>query len=240
MRNDGVALIVDYGHARQGLGETLQAVAGHSFADPLQAPGEADLTAHVDFATLAISAEIIGARSHGPVSQRDFLKRLGIDKRAAALKAAGREKSAEIDAALARLTGTGRKRAWATCSRCSPSPIRKSDCCRACPDLQERLMITAATLALSGIRHGFFTRQGGVSAGVYASLNGGLGSNDAAANVAENRARMAASLGVEPDRLLTAFQIHSPDVLIAETPWPRMPGRAPTPSSPARRASPSA
>jgi YfiH family protein len=81
-------------------------------------------------------------------------------------------------------------------------------------------MITAATLALSGIRHGFFTRQGGASAGVYASLNGGLGSNDTAANVTENRARMAASLGVEPDRLLTAFQIHSPDVAIAETPWP--------------------
>lgn len=107
VRNDGAALIIDYGHARQGLGETLQAVVGHSFADPLQAPGEADLTAHVDFATLAISADIIGARSHGPVSQRDFLMGLGIDKRAAALKAARPDKSAEIDAALARLTGTG-------------------------------------------------------------------------------------------------------------------------------------
>ena len=92
MRNDGAALIVDYGHAQQGLGETLQAVAGHSFADPLQAPGEADLTAHVDFAALAHCAEIIGARIHGPVSQRDFLHRLGIDKRAAALKARARRK----------------------------------------------------------------------------------------------------------------------------------------------------
>ena len=81
-------------------------------------------------------------------------------------------------------------------------------------------MITAAMLALSGIRHGFFTRQGGVSAGIYASLNAGLGSHDAAANITENRARMAASLGVEPDRLLTAFQIHSPHVVVAETPWP--------------------
>jgi NADH dehydrogenase [ubiquinone] 1 alpha subcomplex assembly factor 7 len=107
VRSDGVALIVDYGHARQGLGETLQAVAGHSFADPLQTLGEADLTAHVDFATLAISADIIGARSHGPVSQRDFLKQLGIDKRAAALKNSRPEKSGEIDAALARLTGIG-------------------------------------------------------------------------------------------------------------------------------------
>jgi polyphenol oxidase len=81
-------------------------------------------------------------------------------------------------------------------------------------------MITAATLALSGVRHGFFTRQGGVSAGIYASLNAGIGSHDAPANVTENRARMAASLGIEPDRLLTAYQTHSPDVVVAETPWP--------------------
>jgi YfiH family protein len=80
-------------------------------------------------------------------------------------------------------------------------------------------MITAATLVLSGVRHGFFTRQGGVSAGVYASLNGGLGSHDSSENVSENRARMAASLGVEPSRLLTAFQIHSPQVVVAEALW---------------------
>jgi polyphenol oxidase len=81
-------------------------------------------------------------------------------------------------------------------------------------------MITADSLALPGIRHGFFTRQGGVSSGVYASLNGGLGSQDSAENVAENRARMAAALEVEPNRLLTAFQVHSPDVAIVEVPWP--------------------
>lgn len=81
-------------------------------------------------------------------------------------------------------------------------------------------MITADSLALPGIRHGFFTRQGGVSSGVYASLNGGLGSQDRAENVAENRARMAALLGVEPHCLLTAFQVHSPDVVVVEKPWP--------------------
>ena len=69
-----------------GLGETLQALAGHAFVDPLAAPGKADMTAHVDFAALAQSAEIIGASAHGPLSQREFLGRLGIDKRAAALK----------------------------------------------------------------------------------------------------------------------------------------------------------
>ena len=107
VRTDGAALIIDYGHAWYGLGETLQAVAGHSFTDPLRAPGEADLTAHVDFAALAQSAQIIGGRIHGPISQRDLLRGLGIDRRAAALKARAPEKSAEIDQALARLTATG-------------------------------------------------------------------------------------------------------------------------------------
>ena len=70
------------------------------------------------------------------------------------------------------------------------------------------------------IRHAFFTRAGGVSEGVYASLNGGTGSNDDQINVGENRARMAAVLGVTPERFLTAYQIHSPDVVTVETPWP--------------------
>ena len=107
VRTDGAALIIDYGHAWYGLGETFQAVAGHSFTDPLRAPGEADLTAHVDFAALAQSAQIIGGRIHGPISQRDLLRGLGIDKRAAALKTRAPERAAEIDQALARLTATG-------------------------------------------------------------------------------------------------------------------------------------
>jgi YfiH family protein len=81
-------------------------------------------------------------------------------------------------------------------------------------------MLQAPSLSkLARIRHGFFTRGGGVSQGVYASLNGGTGSNDAPDKVAENRARMAAALGVSPDRLLTAYQIHSPDVFVADQPW---------------------
>src|SRR6185437_9165981 len=81
-------------------------------------------------------------------------------------------------------------------------------------------MLQAASLSkLAGIRHGFFTRSGGGSQGVYASLNGGLGSNDAPDNVAENRARMAAALGVPVGHLLTAYQIHSPDVAVVDKPW---------------------
>ncbi len=81
------------------------------------------------------------------------------------------------------------------------------------------MTIKADILALTGIRHAFFTRAGGVSGGHYESLNGGIGSRDSAANVTENRARMAAALGVEPRRFLTAYQVHSPDVAVAETPW---------------------
>jgi YfiH family protein len=81
------------------------------------------------------------------------------------------------------------------------------------------MKVESNLLALTGIRHAFFTREGGVSGGVYESLNGGVGSHDDAAHVGENRARMAASLGVEPDRFLTVYQVHSPTVVVAETPW---------------------
>ncbi|MBO4226891.1 peptidoglycan editing factor PgeF [Bradyrhizobium neotropicale] len=73
--------------------------------------------------------------------------------------------------------------------------------------------------AIPGLRHAFFSREGGVSEGIYAGLNGGIGSNDAADNVTENRRRMAERLGVGPDRLLTLYQVHSPNVVVATTPW---------------------
>lgn len=80
-----------------------------------------------------------------------------------------------------------------------------------------------ALKALPGIRHAFFTREGGVSEGIYAGLNGGTGSHDDPARVAENRARMETALGVAPGHLLTAWQIHSPDCLVAQTPWTERP-----------------
>lgn len=78
---------------------------------------------------------------------------------------------------------------------------------------------SASLAALAGIRHGFFTRSGGVSKGCYDSLNGGVGSDDAPEHVAENRARMAAALGLAGERLITAYQVHSAAVVIAEQPW---------------------
>jgi hypothetical protein len=73
--------------------------------------------------------------------------------------------------------------------------------------------------AIPDLRHCFFSRDGGVSEGIYAGLNGGVGSNDDPAHVVENRRRMAAALGVTPDRFLTAYQVHSPDVAVANEPW---------------------
>ena len=81
------------------------------------------------------------------------------------------------------------------------------------------LLQSANLAALQHIRHGFFTRTGGVSQGVYASLNGGVGSKDEPAQVAANRARMAEALGVAPEHFLTPYQIHSPDVVVADAPW---------------------
>src|SRR5580704_16034268 len=73
--------------------------------------------------------------------------------------------------------------------------------------------------AVPGLNHAFFTREGGVSTGVYAGLNGGIGSRDDPADVAENRRRMAEQIGVTPQHFLTVHQVHSPDVAVASAPW---------------------
>jgi polyphenol oxidase len=79
--------------------------------------------------------------------------------------------------------------------------------------------LSAAALKLPGVAHAFFTRRGGVSEGVYASLNGGVGSRDEPSAVAENRARMAAALGVGAERLAVPYQIHSADALAISDHW---------------------
>jgi SAM-dependent MidA family methyltransferase len=107
IRRGGAALIIDYGHVNSDVGSTFQALRNHRYDDPLGAPGLADLTAHVDFEALANAAASMGARVHGPIEQRAFLKSIGIDKRALGLKARSPDRSTEIDAALARLTADG-------------------------------------------------------------------------------------------------------------------------------------
>lgn len=103
----GAALVIDYGHALSAPGDTLQAIRDHEFADPFEAPGEADITVHVDFEALSHAIRAGGAEPHGPVGQRTFLVALGIDTRAEALmrQAPSAQKEA-IATARRRLTAT--------------------------------------------------------------------------------------------------------------------------------------
>jgi NADH dehydrogenase [ubiquinone] 1 alpha subcomplex assembly factor 7 len=103
-RQGGAALILDYGHERPGTGDTLQAVSGHAFADPFEAPGSRDLTAHVDFHALAAAARGQGVHVFGPVGQGAWLGAMGIKLRAASLAKAAPERAGEIAAARERLT----------------------------------------------------------------------------------------------------------------------------------------
>ncbi len=101
-RSGGAALIIDYGYLAPALGDTLQAVRGGERVDPFATPGEADLTAHVDFAALAEAAS--PARVHGPVAQGLFLPRLGLAERTDALARANPVHAAALHAAAARLS----------------------------------------------------------------------------------------------------------------------------------------
>ena len=101
----GALLLIDYGYEGPAIGDTLQAVRAHARANPFEQPGDQDLTAHVDFATLTSAAQAEGVAAWGPVAQADFLVALGIDTRAAALARAQPGRADEIAAARARLVG---------------------------------------------------------------------------------------------------------------------------------------
>jgi NADH dehydrogenase [ubiquinone] 1 alpha subcomplex assembly factor 7 len=106
VRQGGAALFIDYGHAVTGFGDTLQALRAHRYIDPLAAPGECDLTAHVDFAAMARSASATGAAVYGPIDQGDFLRAIGIDLRTKALAdRASPDRAEHFQRARARLVG---------------------------------------------------------------------------------------------------------------------------------------
>jgi SAM-dependent MidA family methyltransferase len=104
----GAALILDYGRAQAGLGDSLQALRNGRPADPLQSPGEADLTAHVDFAAIARVARKAGAKPHGPVTQGEFLHALGLRIRTERLAAANPMRAAALRDAADRLASPSR------------------------------------------------------------------------------------------------------------------------------------
>jgi len=103
-KQGGAAIVVDYGYEGPAIGDTLQAVRDHQFADPFADPGEVDLTAHVDFTMIGNMARQAGLRVLGPVGQGAFLGELGIDARAAQLAQASPERAEEVEAARLRLT----------------------------------------------------------------------------------------------------------------------------------------
>jgi SAM-dependent MidA family methyltransferase len=105
VRQGGVALFIDYGHAVTTIGDTLQAVRGHRIVDPLVEPGECDITAHVDFAAMARSARAAGAAVYGPIDQGDFLREIGIDTRTRALCERTPDRAEEFEQARKRLVG---------------------------------------------------------------------------------------------------------------------------------------
>jgi NADH dehydrogenase [ubiquinone] 1 alpha subcomplex assembly factor 7 len=108
VKQGGAALLIDYGHAATGFGDTLQALRAHRYVDPLAAPGDCDLTAHVDFAAMARSASATGAAVYGPIDQGDFLRAIGIDLRTKSLsERASPERAEEFQRARARLVGKG-------------------------------------------------------------------------------------------------------------------------------------
>ncbi|MCQ8781026.1 peptidoglycan editing factor PgeF [Mangrovibrevibacter kandeliae] len=87
------------------------------------------------------------------------------------------------------------------------------------PSLTEADVVTADALAFPGIRHGFFTRRGGISTGLYAGLNTGIGSQDEPDAVAENRHRALAFLGSDAERLATPWQVHSAEAIAVTEPF---------------------
>lgn len=200
-RRGGGLIAFDYGYASTQTGDTFQAVKDHAFADPLASPGEADLTAHVDFEALINAARQEGALAHLAGTQAEVLTELGIVRRAEKLAAANPARADGIRADLDRLIGDD-----------------------AMGKLFKVMVMFGATAAapfetadnLSGndaIRHGFFGRQGGISEGIFASLNVSYKTGDRSENATANRATAMQALGLALDQLHTVKQVHSAKVI---------------------------
>ena len=127
-RQGGAALFVDYGHVVTGVADTLQALKDHRPVSALHEPGEADITAHVDFAAMSRSARAAGAAVFGPIDQGDFLTVLGLASRAKALSERSPDRAEEFEGAHQRLVGKGEGemgalfKAMAICNLTLPTP----------------------------------------------------------------------------------------------------------------------
>ena len=165
VKQGGAALMIDYGHVVTRFGDTLQALRAHRYVDPLIAPGECDLTAHVDFAAMARSASAAGAAVYGPIDQGDFLRAIGIDLRTKALaERATLDHAEEFERARARLVGKGQGEMGALFKAMAVADRRLRPPPGFQPELEVRVsavqFLTAGSLRLPGLAHGFFTRLG--------------------------------------------------------------------------------
>ena len=200
----------------------MQATRRHAPCDPLDAPGTADLTTHVDFRALAAAAAAGGASVYGPVPQGTFLATLGIHLRTAKLvERATPDQHRALRAALFRLTdASAMGELFKVLVLAGPDGAGAAGV----PSADAAAMLTAASLAALGrVRHGFCTRRGGVSEGEFASLNCGYSSGDDIRRVAANRARALERLGMAPESLCTVRQVHSARVVVAREPQPGRP-----------------
>ena len=118
----GAALIIDYGHAEHGFGDTLQAVRSHSYDDPLAHPGAVDLTAHVDFAALAKAAAKAGAAPREIIDQATFLPAWALTIASMPSPAARTRRPWKRSRPAP--PASPRRIRWARSSRRSPSPRR--------------------------------------------------------------------------------------------------------------------
>ena len=230
-RSGGAALVLDYGHVESATGDTCRRSAPCTNSLPLKTPGQVDPDRPCGLRTLAQAAESMDDDPRAGRASRVSAAARHRDPRRRAQEERYRvTRSTRSTRRWRVLTSRDRTGMPAGCSKPSGLPTASSDRCRdwtlerlaqsASPKsalAQERLA-DACRLArrdAAGICHAFFTRHGGVSDGIYASLNGGVGSNDVPAHVAENRARMAEPSASDRTSLLTAYQIHSPDVVTA-------------------------
>ncbi len=219
MAAGGAALIIDYGHAKSAVGDTFQAVRRHRYASPLALPGLTDLTAHVDFEALARAAEAAGARIHGPVEQGTLLKAA---RHRGARSHPHRERAARGTGArsrprLQRLIGTGPGGMGALFKALGLSAPQVPEIAGICAMTGHDASERCSSSAVSGTL--FSRARGGVSTGIYAS------STQASARMICRKMLPATGTawrrhsGVRPDHLLTCYQVHSADVVIADRPW---------------------
>ena len=221
----GAAIIIDYGHTDSAIGETLQAIRRHRFHDPLADPGTADITSHVDFAApwpgggrgrrrrpwtgapggLPRTPGHCGARRR-PACRRDTRAGPRYRRRPPPPRRPDTNGDAVQSHGADAAGGTAARLRLEAYPFARPGRSSHNDA-----------MINAATIAsVAGVRHAFFSRLGGVSEGLYASLNCGYGSGDDGGRVADNRHRALARLGRSDDDLITLNQVHSADALVVE------------------------